>query len=259
MSSRIYAYIRQNVLGLIAIYLALGGIAVASHPDGEDTIDSGDIINNQVKSADVRDDTRSNGGLAAVDLQPGSVGSSEVFDQSLGINDLGSNSVDSDELADNSVQGPHVLTDTLTGADVSEPSLVDNDAADGFDEVCDPDTPTFLDCDAQATVTLGNTMAVLVIATTHWFEDTADQPPGGTNAQGECRLERNDVAVSGNHPIGGNDGDSAQSAQQGGMNLVDVQPALEPATYTYEVSCNESGGAIKFGNIRVAAVELGLD
>lgn len=44
-------YIRSNVLGLVAIFIALGGTALAL--PGRNTVDSGDIKNGQVRSADI--------------------------------------------------------------------------------------------------------------------------------------------------------------------------------------------------------------
>ena len=96
MSTRIRNHIRSNIIGYVALFVALGGTAVAL--PGTNSVDSGDIINQQVKSidianekvntndlqdnqvasSDVRDDTLTNGGLGALDLAPNSVGSSEV-------------------------------------------------------------------------------------------------------------------------------------------------------------------------------------
>jgi hypothetical protein len=82
-------HVRQNVIGYIALFFALtGGVAWATHPGGANTISTGDLINDQVYSADVRNDTLSGGGLGAVDLRPGSVGSSEVANGSLGTGEL---------------------------------------------------------------------------------------------------------------------------------------------------------------------------
>jgi hypothetical protein len=85
---RISDYLRSNLFGLIAIFIALGGTAYATHPGGDNTIDTGDIINgqvkqldigsNQVRSAEVIDDTFPGGGLAAGDLAANSVGGSEL-------------------------------------------------------------------------------------------------------------------------------------------------------------------------------------
>ena len=52
MSTRPSMYLRQNLLGLIAIFIALGGTAAAL--DGKNTVDSGDIKNGQVKTKDLK-------------------------------------------------------------------------------------------------------------------------------------------------------------------------------------------------------------
>ena len=86
-------HLRSNAIGcavgLVALFVALGGNAAADHPGGADTISTEDIINGQVfsndisnsngvRSADVRDDTEDEGGLAAIDLAANSVGASEI-------------------------------------------------------------------------------------------------------------------------------------------------------------------------------------
>jgi hypothetical protein len=74
-------------MATIAVFLVLsGGTAVAL--SGSNTVFSDDIVNNQVSSADTRDDTLANGGLQAVDLRPGSVGTSEVAANSLNGSDI---------------------------------------------------------------------------------------------------------------------------------------------------------------------------
>lgn len=177
-----------------------------------------------VKSADI-----ANGKVTSLDIQNNQVRSPDIFADAVG----------SSEVADNS----------LGGADINESTLNGLGAADGFDNFCDPSTTTFLDCDAAATVSLSRTMNVLVIATSHF--DVFTNPP----AKGNCRLERNGVAVSNNHPIGSLVQDTNSATEQGGMNLVDVQ-SLSAGTYTFEVACNQLDADIEFRDIRVAAVEL---
>jgi hypothetical protein len=74
--------------------VALGGSAAAL--SGSNTVFTDDIVDNEVRTADVRNDTLAGGGLAAADLQPNSVGTSEV------------------------------ATNSLTGADINEASLTGN-------------------------------------------------------------------------------------------------------------------------------------
>jgi hypothetical protein len=107
VSSRIREHFRSNIVGYIAIFLfAISGTAYATHTGGANTISSGDIQNNQVFSADVRDDTLAGGGLvsadvrndtqtspagglAAPDLRPNAVGTSEVANGTLNDEDIG--------------------------------------------------------------------------------------------------------------------------------------------------------------------------
>jgi hypothetical protein len=89
-----------NVLSTLAVFLILGGgVAYAAN-----TVFSSDIVDNQVYSADVRNDSLAGGGLQQRDLQLGSVGSSEVLDDTssgggLAARDLRSGSVGPAEAA----------------------------------------------------------------------------------------------------------------------------------------------------------------
>jgi len=74
------------VIALIALFVSLGGTAAAL--SGSNTVFSDDIVDNQVFSADVRNDTLAGGGLGAADLKPSSVGTSEVAANSLNGGDI---------------------------------------------------------------------------------------------------------------------------------------------------------------------------
>jgi hypothetical protein len=69
MSRRIRTHIRSNLVGYVALFIALGGTAWAANGPlaGRNTVGSSDIINSEVKSSDVG---------------PGAVGTSEVADDS---------------------------------------------------------------------------------------------------------------------------------------------------------------------------------
>jgi hypothetical protein len=71
-----------NAVSTLALFLVLaGGSAVALN--GSNTVFSDDIKDNEVKTADVRNDTLAGGGLGAADLQANSVGTTEVAANSL--------------------------------------------------------------------------------------------------------------------------------------------------------------------------------
>ena len=87
-----------NVAATLALVIAIGGGSAYA----ANTVFSSDIVDNQVYSADVRNDTLAGGGLAAADLRPASVGTSEVRNDSvpgggLTAADLGEDSVGSQE------------------------------------------------------------------------------------------------------------------------------------------------------------------
>ncbi|MGH2965001.1 MAG: hypothetical protein ACRDMH_06435 [Solirubrobacterales bacterium] len=76
-----------NVISTLCLFLLLGG-GTAVALNGSNTVFSDDLVDNQVFSADVRNDTLSSGGLTAPDLRANSVGSSEVANGSLGTGEL---------------------------------------------------------------------------------------------------------------------------------------------------------------------------
>lgn len=117
MSSRVRSHIRSNVVGYIALFaFAMSGSAAAL--SGTNTVDSGDIINGQVKTPDL-----ASAAVGNQKLKPDAVSSANVLDGTLQNADLGDNSVTSFKIADGSVASQDVLDDTLTGADINESTL----------------------------------------------------------------------------------------------------------------------------------------
>jgi hypothetical protein len=130
-------WIRGNLLGLVAIFIALSGTAYATHPGGADTISSADIIDAEVRSPD---------------LAPNSVGSGKIVDETVRSADIGTNQVTTGEIATNAVRSGdiaanHVLTSHLaTGAvesiDVLNGSLTGTDVANNSLKGADIDEST---------------------------------------------------------------------------------------------------------------------
>jgi len=113
MRNRISGHIRANVIGYVALFIALSGTAYAVDGPlpGQDQVGSADIINNDVQSADIRD-----ANLTTADIR--------------------SNAVTTGKILDNDVRSADVLDNSLTGADVSEATLgkvPDADTLDGVD------------------------------------------------------------------------------------------------------------------------------
>ena len=87
-----------SVATLALVIAVAGGTAYAAN-----TVFSADIVDGEVKTADVRNDTLSGGGLTAADLRNGSVGNTEI--------------------ADGGVRSAEVQNEALTGADIAESTL----------------------------------------------------------------------------------------------------------------------------------------
>ena len=103
---RVSDHIRTNAVGYAAMFLALTGTAVAL--PGKNTVDSGDIINENVKAADL-----GRGSVARAELAADAVTPPAVADESLTGADV----------ADGSMTGADVADGSLTGADVDEATL----------------------------------------------------------------------------------------------------------------------------------------
>jgi hypothetical protein len=103
MLTRLLVQLREWA-GVLALILVLtGGVAY-----GANTVFSSDITNNQVFSADVRNDTLPNGGLAAVDIATAAVTSTEIAN----------NQIRSQDVRDDTLSGGG-----LTGDDIAESTL----------------------------------------------------------------------------------------------------------------------------------------
>jgi hypothetical protein len=126
MSARIAAFIRQNVTGLIAIFIALGGTAYANTEwTGANIVDGSlttfDYKNDDIRSADVHDTT-----LKAGDLAPDAI-YDDAFIPPQGSTRIAPNAVQESELSDSSVFSPEVAPNSLTGSDVNGNSLTGSD------------------------------------------------------------------------------------------------------------------------------------
>jgi len=140
-SSRTRAHLRNNLVGYVALFLALTmGTAFATHPGGANTISTDDIIDGEVRQADIQngavttadisnsngvrsedvlDDTDPAGGLAAVDLAPASVASSELAPAAVGSGALQDFSVSNGKLLTSAVTSSKIATAAVTQSDIA--------------------------------------------------------------------------------------------------------------------------------------------
>ena len=116
-----------NVMSTIAVFGVLGGTAIATHPGGQDTISSKDIIDSEVRSPDI-----ANGEVKNADLAANSVGSGKIADRQVKNADLSIGASSSNTIADGGIQGVDVKDDTLTGTQIDSSAIgtseIDDDA-----------------------------------------------------------------------------------------------------------------------------------
>jgi hypothetical protein len=118
VSARIAAHLRYRVVGYLALFVALGGTAYATHPGGANTISSVDIQNREVGAQDLAADA-----VGTTALENGGVGGIDVLDGGVEGVDVGDATLRSVDVANGDLRGLDVSNNQLTGADVNEATL----------------------------------------------------------------------------------------------------------------------------------------
>ena len=143
-STKLRNHLRSNVIGYVALFVALSGTAVASHPGGADTISSADIINNEVRTEDIRDANLTTADIRADSITTGKIAdgevrSGDVLDESLGAADLDADSVNASELVSgavgtfeigvNEVLSRNIALGEVNGGDIASDAVSSGDIA----------------------------------------------------------------------------------------------------------------------------------
>jgi hypothetical protein len=120
MQHTISDHIRSNVLGLVAVFIALSGTAYAIDGPlpGQNQVGSEDIINGEVKNGDIGTSE-----VKANNVAPDSLGGNKIVDRSVKNADLGLGASSSNTIADGGIQGIDVKNNTLTGQQIDESTL----------------------------------------------------------------------------------------------------------------------------------------
>ena len=112
--TQVYRLSYSNVISTLALFLALGGSAVAL--EGKNSVDSGDVKNNTLKSADVKDDA-----LKGVDVKDGTLKGVDVKDETLNGSDIELDSIEGDRIAESAVGSAEIADGSVAAADLAEP------------------------------------------------------------------------------------------------------------------------------------------
>ena len=234
MSKRIAAHLRRNVYGLLALFFALSGTAIAL--DGHNTVFSDDITNGEVRSADIQ-----NEGVATGDILNGTLLSADVRDATL--------------------NGADVKDDALTGADLNESSLglvpqatlggIGRWAGNGS---CDPEDTNFVSCGFTG-IDLPQTSRVLLIGNLTARQDQSQLSDAGAGdcviatSPGQLPASRVQIVVN-----------DEQGAREN-ASLTGVTDPLPPGVVFFGLECNQldsPGGTngINFEQVNMTAVAL---
>jgi hypothetical protein len=202
-----------NVISTLALFLVLsGGTAVAL--SGSNTVFTDDIAN------DTQPASGGNpaGGLQAADLRPGSVGSSEVINNS------------------------------IAGADIASSAL---SKGRKIFSSCNPGSSVFVDC-GSLTINLPRPgLRVLIVASAMWHSGS-----GGATF-GICRIGVNGVPF-GPNVAPGQLLNNSNSLHEQNVTLTNVtDPNLGAGDHTFGLACSENEGNIRFDETFVSAVVLG--
>ncbi|CAN5626507.1 hypothetical protein BH10ACT11_BH10ACT11_11230 [soil metagenome] len=238
MFTRVSSHIRSNIVGYLALYVALGGVAMAAGHIG-----AGDIKNNAVHSNHIK-----NGQVKAADLAPGSVSGTNVSDGSLSGADLAANAVNSAKVADNSLNGNDIQDSSLTGADVGPNTLTgtnidesslgkvgDANTLDGIDSSGFVPTgtlqvipPTTMSVGTFKTLASVGTLNLKAACGLFWKEQTHSWIPSDSNLV--TFLDGSSRYTFSSQSLGGAAGDSGGVDIQGGQSFLMSVGGDETAT-----------------------------
>ena len=116
MAGKLLAHLRQQWIGVVALLLVLtGGTAYAL--DGSNTVFTDDIVNGDVKVADIGQ---------------GAVATDELANNQVKTADIGAGEVRSGNVANDNLTGGDVSPNSLKGADIDEATLDIGDAARAY-------------------------------------------------------------------------------------------------------------------------------
>jgi hypothetical protein len=263
MLGKCFAHLRSQWTGVLALLLVLTtGSAYAL--SGHNTVFSDDIVNREVKTADlavrsvignrievdaVKSGRVANDTLMSADVRDGALTGTDVGDGALTGTDVADEGLTGADLANQSVFGADLADNSLTGDDVVESTLgrVPSASVGGTGDWsaqtgCNPESQTYVDC-GFARADIPEASKVLVIATIRGIGD-----PGTSGGTGFCRLASNQ----------GGSLTQTETFQGTGDNttLVAVIGPRAAGQEDFGIECNEFNNGIQYnrGNVVTLAI-----
>ena len=124
MSARIAGHLRGNVVGYVAVFIALSGTAYAVDGplQGQNKVGSADIINGEVYTEDI-----GNGQVIGSKLAPDSISSAKIDAGEVKAGDIGQNAVASAEIVNDTVTGTDIFNGSVTSVDIPKGAIQRDD------------------------------------------------------------------------------------------------------------------------------------
>jgi hypothetical protein len=296
MSSRIRDHIRSNVVGYVAVFIALSGTAYAVDGPlpGVNQVGSLDIINGEVQTADLDASSVAtgkivNGGVTSPDLADDVI-ADDTLNPLTGSTKVATGAIKEDELGTSSVFGAEVAPGSLGGSDIADGSLHGDDVADGSifasdlatasvgtAEVSnntltgsDVDESSFSGLDAHDTFDAGCDPSAEVYVDCGSLRFTAGRPMQvmttftygfstfNGDPFGDCATTVDGAQTSVTLNFSDEDNPNLRLA---GTPVVDVF-SVEPGEHTVGFECEENNPGshdIEYEDIRIAVLELAMD
>lgn len=280
MSARIRDHLRSNVVGYVAIFLSLIGGGSAYALSGSNTVFSDDIVNGQVRNADLADDSVgstkiADGRVRATDLATDSVTSDKIRDGNVTHADISTNAITGSNVEDGTLAGLDVIDGSLSGGDVASNSLTGDEIFEstlgqvpsallggfgrtGSETSCDPESEAFITCAATPIISVPAGARALVLARVRAFSEfDADQ------GFGQCRLGTSSTGALPNTSysfIIRDDEDEIGEFGHGDAmeqpTLIGITPPLPAGVTSFGIDCNQDlpNGAIQYDEVSASVV-----
>ena len=115
VKNRVSTHIRRNVVGYVALFIALGIAPAWAASLAPNSVKSKTIKDGQVKTKDIRDN-----GIKSVDLADGTVAAADLAPDSVTAPAIAAGAVGASEVGDGSLGSAEIANNSLTGADINE-------------------------------------------------------------------------------------------------------------------------------------------
>jgi hypothetical protein len=230
------------VIACLALFVALGGVGYAAA-----TIGSAAIVDNSIKSKDVRNEN-----LRGKDVRANTLKGADVDESSLGKVPSAANADSAATAAhatnaDNATNAAHATNaDTVGGIGPDALTIGRSDLGS-----CEPGA-AYTDC-AAVSLPMPRAGRVLLTAGGQWHSDN----PAGTSVRGLCRINLDGNPFTSPTEEGSLSQQTDGNQEQALSGITAVTGVLPAGAHTFTVACSDDVGDMDFTDVRLSAVLLG--